>query len=181
MISIYFINRQPLLNLKRTVGRNAPAKPHTSWWSNTRLPASKSPTSWTDSFPKKTWNKWVFPNMWLGFGQRKGPKRIEFENYVVVICEFYRSCFFLFWQVFYNSDMELSEDVIKEMRERKCLVSLLQEIVAPVSPERRQSNSSNTPQISLNHQKMNAIEGTLCSFVYGDSKDPHNPSEDSYE
>uniref|UniRef100_A0A146KSJ8 Thioredoxin domain-containing protein 6 n=1 Tax=Lygus hesperus TaxID=30085 RepID=A0A146KSJ8_LYGHE len=54
--------------------------------------------------------------------------------------------------ILYNSDFEVPEEVIEEMKSRKCLVSLLQEVVAPSSPERRTSSSSYSSQLSRNEE-----------------------------
>ncbi|BES94531.1 glycerol ether metabolic process [Nesidiocoris tenuis] len=110
-------------------------------------------------------------------------------------------------QVFFNSPLTIPEGVVAEMSNRRCLVSLIQEAPAGIagseSPDRQASSSasassrassslhppqqqpSSTPPSPspvppvVAALRLNGIEEKMSTLIYGDSRDPENPSLDS--
>ncbi|KAF6203137.1 hypothetical protein GE061_003553 [Apolygus lucorum] len=80
-------------------------------------------------------------------------------------------------QMLYNSPIVLPEEMLKNIHERQCIVSLIQKI-SPIALERRHSSTSRISVISVG-DVLNVIEDSVASLIYGDTRDPHNPREDS--
>lgn len=80
-------------------------------------------------------------------------------------------------QMLYNSSVVFPDEMMDKIHERQCIVQMIQKIT-PIPLERRHSSTSRTSIISVG-EILNVIEDTMASLIYGDTKDPHNPREDS--
>lgn len=80
-------------------------------------------------------------------------------------------------QMLYNAPVIFPEEMLENISERQSIVSLIQKIT-PLSLERKHSSSSRVSLISVG-ENLNIIENVVASMIYGDTRDPHNPREDS--